>query len=104
MSLDSIEIRAEILFYQGRNNNQHEVFVVGLSTCQWCKQGLRWLRNNNITHSYIFIDRLDLDERKLLKKRLEETFNIKIIFPLLIIDRFQAYPGFNTQDWEVLLR
>ncbi len=98
-----INLSVPINTIKGTRPQFHEILVIGISTCNWCKKALKWLDLNNFSYSYFFIDSMPLEEREQFKKEFKEFYNVALQFPILIVDRFHAHPGFAPQDWEILL-
>jgi len=78
----------------------HTVVVYALSTCGFCKQALNWLREKNVTFSFIYLDQIEFAKKEEVKKRLFDEHQKRILFPFAIIDNTTVLAGFNKQDWE----
>lgn len=103
MSIDFFNLQVSVHRIKGDRAQLHEILVIGISTCAWCKKALKWLDQHNFSYTYFFIDEMPLNEKEKLKKAIEDVYNVILYFPILIVDKFHAHPGFNPQDWELLL-
>ncbi|MHA1204744.1 MAG: ferredoxin-thioredoxin reductase catalytic domain-containing protein [Candidatus Heimdallarchaeaceae archaeon] len=80
-----------------------EVFLFAISTCQWCKKGKNWLKDNKISYYFIDIDLINYNEKKEIKKEIRHAFNLEFIaFPFVVIDGEKYEMGFNKKKWEKL--
>ena len=104
MSLDSIKIPGEIVKVEGTRDSDHEIFMFAISTCQWCKKGKAWMNERGYTYSYVDIDKIPLSEKNKLKADLRATFNTRLSFPFVVVDKEVCCAGYNPSEWEVLLQ
>ena len=81
-------------------NKKHDVKVYALSTCGFCRKGLKYLREKSVKHQYIHIDQLDYEVKQKVKGELKEKFNKRIAFPLLVVDDKEALVGFTESEWK----
>jgi glutaredoxin len=80
--------------------NPCDIQIYALSTCGFCKRGLEFLRNNNITFRYIYVDKLDKDLRYRIKRELLDKFEERIAFPYVLVnDGEKILVGFTEQKW-----
>ena len=66
-------------------NNNHDVQLITISTCIWCKKLKNLLVENNIAYDYIDIDTLPFGEKERLKKILY-THTEYLGFPMCFIN------------------
>ena len=102
MLLDSVNIPGKPIKVEGTKKN-HEIFMFAISTCQWCTKGKNWLNENSYEYTYLDIDKIPLEEKRVLKRELKEAFNTIPRFPMLIVDRSQFSTGYAPLEWEELL-
>lgn len=67
----------------GRRNDK-KVFLWALSTCMWCKKTKKFLDENGVEYSYVFVDTLDEREREKALKDVEK-YNPAVSFPTILI-------------------
>lgn len=82
------------------NNFNKDVLVYALSTCGFCKQALKFLREHNIPFKYVYVDLLPIDVRNRLKEDLKNKYDKRVVFPYLIIDGKTVVLGFTQEEWE----
>lgn len=78
-----------------------DVTVYALSTCGFCRQALKFLRENNIAFRYLYIDELAPDRKQQVKESLNDTYKKRVAFPFLIVDG-ECHVGFNSSEWKEL--
>lgn len=83
--------------------NPGEIRVYALSTCAFCKKALRFLRDNSISFSYVFVDELGQDVKERLKAELREKFREDVGFPFLTMDDSKVIVGFNEEKYTDML-
>lgn len=81
-------------------NATHDVKVYALSTCGFCRKGLKYLSENSVKHHYIHIDQLDYDVKQSVKGELKEKFGKRVAFPFIVIDDKEALVGFTESEWK----
>ena len=102
MSFEEIDIPGELIIVNGKKDEKN-IVLFALSTCQWCKKGKTWLKDNDYAYKYIDVDLLPLEEKRILKKDLREFFNTMIRYPFLVVDGKEFYAGFNIDNWKLIL-
>lgn len=80
-----------------------EVKVYALSTCAFCKKALKFLRENSICFSYVFVDELETGVKEKLKKDLHDKYKEDVGFPFLILDDATVIVGFKEEKYIDLL-
>lgn len=93
--IDSIEFTHE----EG-SRKQHSVVVYALSTCGFCKRALGFLKNNDVDFQYVYVDNLPADVKTSVKQELRERYQIRELFPTLIVDDSKATTGFDPEEWQ----
>ncbi len=78
----------------------HDLTVYALSTCGFCKRALSFLRDRKIAFKYIYIDELPGDVKEKLKEELRKQFDVKLLFPFLVIDGKESVTGFLEEGWK----
>ena len=74
-----------------------KIFLYALSTCIWCRKTKRLLENLNVKYSYIFMDKIDGEEKE---KRMDELekWNPRTSFPTLVINDEKVIAGYNEDE------
>ncbi|MHA1146305.1 MAG: glutaredoxin domain-containing protein [Candidatus Helarchaeota archaeon] len=67
------------------NIGKHEVQLVTISTCIWCRRIKQKLNDNGIAYGYTDIDNLPYDERIELKEFLRR-YQRNLAFPMVFCD------------------
>ena len=73
--------------------------VVTLSTCAFCKKGLRYLETGGYEFRYTDLDQMTPERRKKIKAELKARYGSIPVFPVLMIDDREAVNGFVEQKW-----
>ncbi len=79
--------------------NMGDIKVYALSTCAFCKKALKFLRENSISFSYVYIDEFDFDKKSRIKNGLREKYKKDIGFPFLVLDGEKIIIGFTEADY-----
>ncbi len=91
----------DIVFIKEEGERQKgEIIIYALSTCAFCKKALKFLRENSITFSYVYIDEFDYDKKTKIKNELKEKYKKDIGFPFLILDGTNIIIGFTEDDYK----
>lgn len=90
-----------LLYTEEKGTNEPcDITVFALSTCGFCKRGLKFLRDNSIKFKYIYVDHLDEPTKEKLKASLTGRFNTRIGYPFLVMDDKEFLRGFVQHEWE----
>ena len=77
----------------------HDLKLIALSTCGFCRRAIDFLKKHNISYSNIYIDHLPVSIKQKVKDEFSEKFNKKILYPALIIDEKDVLIGFTEEVW-----
>ena len=77
----------------------HKLIVFSLSTCAFCKKAQTFLKDHGFTFKYIYLDQLDFDLKREVKKELKSKFESVPVFPILLIDDEEVMSGFVEEKW-----
>ena len=102
MTFEEIKIPGEIVIVNGEKSEQ-DIMMFALSTCQWCKKGKQWLKDNNYQYKYVDVDLLPTSEKLTLKGELRKYFDTMIRYPFIVVDGKDFYAGFNPDNWKKIL-
>jgi len=78
---------------EGKKNN-NKVFLYTLSTCGWCKMTKQYLKDNNIAHEYLDVDKCSKEEQHEAIEDLKRR-NAPVAFPAIIINDKTIISGFK---------
>ena len=85
--------------YEQGNRNPGDIKVYALSTCAFCKKALKYLRENSICFSYVYVDELDPKVKEELKAWLRAKYKEEAAFPFLVLDDTIVIVGFNEEKY-----
>ena len=68
-----------------RGKNIGKVKLYALSTCIWCRKTKALLDKSGVEYEYIYVDKLDLDEREKVREEVRELTG-KVTFPTVVIN------------------
>ncbi len=74
-----------------------DVMLYALSTCVWCRKTKRLLSEIGVKYRYIFIDRLDPEEKDKVVAEMEK-WNPRCSFPTLVINKEKCIVGFKDAE------
>ena len=77
----------------------HQLIVFSLSTCAFCKKAQTFLKDHGLAYKYIYLDQLDFDLKREVKKELKSKFESVPVFPILLIDDDEVLSGFVEEKW-----
>lgn len=80
--------------------NKGEIIIFALSTCAFCKKALKFLRENSITFSYVYVDEYDHDKKSEIKNNLKEKYSKDVGFPFLILNGTKIIVGFTEDEYK----
>ena len=81
---------------EGSKKNK-KVFLYTLSTCGWCKKTKEYLKDNDVEHYYIDVDKCTRDEQREILKDIKER-KVPAAFPIRIIDDKIVISGFKQKE------
>ena len=84
----------KVVKVSGRNN-KHKVFVYALSTCAWCKQTKKFLKENEIEYEYVDVDLCDEEDQEKVSKDILSKGG-RLSYPAIIIDNKIVINGFHV--------
>jgi glutaredoxin len=74
-----------------------EIKLYALSTCIWCKKTKNLLDRIGCDYNYIYVDKLDGEDRENIKKEIKKH-NPRLSFPTLIINNKKCIVGYKEDD------
>ncbi len=75
-------------------NNKHRVLMYAISTCGWCKQAKKFLRDNKIEYEYVDIDLCSREDRERIRRDILSRGG-RLSYPTIIIDGTILITGFQ---------
>jgi glutaredoxin len=88
-----------VFIKENGENKKGDIVIFALSTCAFCKKALKFLKENSICFSYVFIDEFDFDKKTKIKMELREKYNQDIGFPFLILNGTKVIIGFTEEEY-----
>ncbi len=77
-----------------------DVVLYSLSTCVHCAEAISLLQMHRIRFRYTFLDELEPELKKRIKKELRIHFHTPLSFPFLVVDGQMVSVGYNKAAWE----
>ena len=78
-------------------NTKKKVFLYTLSTCGWCKKTKELLKEKEIAHEYLDLDKCSKEDQKAAVEELK-TKNLPVAFPVIIVNDDKVIQGFKKDD------
>ncbi len=79
---------------------EKDVIVLALSTCAFCKRGMEYLKDKDITFRYVYVDKLNPEEKKKISEEFKEKFGQRGLYPTIIVDDSDFQLGFIKKAWD----
>jgi glutaredoxin len=77
--------------------------VYALSTCGFCKRALQFLKEQDIEHRYVYVDRMPYEDKQEIKAKLAGDSGKRVAFPFLVVDGDTYLVGFVEDEWRSTL-
>jgi len=84
----------KIVKVEGKDN-KHKVFLYAISTCAWCKQAKKFLKDNDIEHEYVDVDLCSEEDQEKISKDILSKGG-RLSYPAIIIDNKIVINGFRV--------
>jgi glutaredoxin len=81
------------------SRTEHDAIVYALSTCAFCRRAIEFLKSKSVHFRYTYLDQIDVETKRSVKKELAERFDNIVVFPILVVDDQRAYSGFTESVW-----
>ena len=94
--------RFSLTFVDGPTKD-HNLTVLALSTCGFCKSSMRFLNDKGLAYSYVLVDKLEPAHKEQLKDEFRSAFTERLLYPILIVDDKEVLTGFIQADWKLTL-
>ncbi|MFH1179378.1 MAG: glutaredoxin domain-containing protein [Candidatus Bathyarchaeota archaeon] len=78
-------------------NTKNKVFLYTLSTCGWCKKTKELLKEKEIAHEYLDLDKCSKEDQKAAVEELKAK-NLPVAFPVIIVNDDKVIQGFKKDD------
>jgi glutaredoxin len=82
----------EFIHVEGVNRGKIRIFT--LSTCVWCKKTKRLLSELGVEYSYVDVDLLKDEEKKMAEEEIRK-WNPYVTFPTLILNEKECIIGYK---------
>lgn len=88
-----------------KGSQKSEIYYFSLTTCMYCKKGLQWLRERDVSFKWLYLDRLEPDLKKQIKTWVQEHFKLKtrMASPFVIFKTKSGEyysNGFDPEYWK----
>ena len=93
-AIDTLDFTVEEL-----SSSDHTLTIYALSTCAFCKRAIEFLKDQDISFRYIYLDKIDPQLKVRVKSELKNKYDNIPVFPVLVIDDQRALSGFNENRW-----
>jgi glutaredoxin len=90
--------KAEYTLVPGDKKENH-IRVYALSTCAFCERAMNFLRDRGYEYEFIFLDQIDVNDKRAMKAELKAQFGSIPVFPLLVLDHSKYISGFVEDKW-----
>jgi len=84
----------KIVKVQGKNS-KHKVLLYALSTCAWCKQTKKFLKDNDIEYEYVDVDLCNEEDQEKVSKDIMSKGG-RLSYPATIVDNKIVINGFRV--------
>ena len=74
----------------------HQVFMYTISTCGFCKRTKQFMKDKDVEHEYIDVDKVSKEERDTIHKDIKNRGG-RLAFPTIIIDNTMLITGFRPE-------
>jgi glutaredoxin len=82
----------KIVKVEGKDN-KHKVFLYAISTCAWCKQTKKFLKDSGIEYEYVDVDLCGEEDQKKVRNEILSKGG-RLSYPAIIIDNKILINGF----------
>jgi len=79
-----------------------KVRLYALSTCGHCHRVIEFLKEHSIEFSYVYVDNVDREIMKNLRKNLKEKFGRVVSYPFLVVNDTEYVLGFVEEKLKEL--
>ncbi len=79
-----------------------DIKIYALSTCIWCRKCRTFFEDNEIAHSYCYIDLLEQDEQDEIEEMLGEHTTI-ISYPIVFAEGHDVVVGYNERKLKKII-
>lgn len=94
----------DIVFIEEKGSgNKGRIVVYALSTCAFCKKALKFLRENSVSFSYVYVDEINPEIKSKIKGDLKTRYKKEIGFPFLILNDSTVIVGFAEDEYKKIL-
>lgn len=91
-----------IPFQKVAGDDRHDIRLLALSTCGFCRRGQEFLEAHGLGYSFVHLDTLDPEVKTTLKQAFKEKYGVSLSYPALVVGDAHVI-GFIRRDWEDLL-
>ena len=85
-------------------NKSWKIKLYALSTCAHCHRVMSFLKDHSIEFEYVYVDYVDKEIVKKLRKDLKERFGRVLSYPFLVIDNEKFLQGFIEAKYREMFK
>ena len=89
-------------FTKVKGDYHGDIKLFALSTCGWCKKTKKFLEDNNVAFSYVYVDKLEEEDLKSCLE-IQRSYTKEEAYPLVAIGQSECIVGFDKEKLEKLL-
>ncbi|KKL45585.1 hypothetical protein LCGC14_2354140 [marine sediment metagenome] len=88
---------------EGEEEEEENILIFTLSTCQWCKKCKRFLNEKKMKYRYIDVDKIDPKDKATILNHLKSTYQSRISYPFFVCESGHV-SGYNPNKYMELLK
>lgn len=88
---------------EGEEEEEENILIFTLSTCQWCKKCKRFLNEKKMKYRYIDVDKIDPKDKATILNYLKSTYQSRISYPFFVCESGHV-AGYNPNKYMELLK
>ena len=86
-----------------------EIFYFSLTTCAYCKKGIQWLNDKDVSFKWLYLDLLDIEMKSAIKTWVQKKYNLRsrMASPFVVF-RIDAQDfisnGYDPEYWKAKVK
>lgn len=84
--------------FEGETGSPETLSLFALSYCEHCHQAIAYLKEEQVSFRYLFLDTVPHDQRGPALRELKQLTDNDLVFPLLISEE-NVLKGFDPEIW-----
>ena len=70
------DLNWNIVNEENQKTQKVRIYYFSLTTCSYCKKGIKWLNEKGLTYSWLYIDKINLETKQAIKKWVQKKYNL----------------------------